>query len=200
MKFFVRVLAIGMLFANGSIQSIAFAQAELVLYEPESTTLPGFHTDVFDSGVPLDMNRPILSMFLELEFYGMHQVQLDGQPTIFRTDLPATRVPNDSHFLLDPSQFTVQSAFEDDKFLLVDIVFTDPVVFPSPYPTFVQVVGVNGHENPDGTYGSFMGRGQYQDGGRFSFGIAIIPEPSTLLLCLIALGVVGGWRKWKRVA
>ena len=25
-----------------------------------------------------------------------------------------------------------------------------------------------------------------------------IPEPSTLLLCLIALGVVGGWRKWRR--
>jgi hypothetical protein len=24
------------------------------------------------------------------------------------------------------------------------------------------------------------------------------PEPSTLLLCIIALGVVGGWRKWKR--
>jgi hypothetical protein len=23
-----------------------------------------------------------------------------------------------------------------------------------------------------------------------------IPEPSALLLCLIALGVVGGWRKW----
>jgi hypothetical protein len=22
------------------------------------------------------------------------------------------------------------------------------------------------------------------------------PEPSTLLLCIIALGVVGGWRKW----
>ena len=26
----------------------------------------------------------------------------------------------------------------------------------------------------------------------------VIPEPSTLLLALIALGVVGGWRKWKR--
>jgi hypothetical protein len=23
-----------------------------------------------------------------------------------------------------------------------------------------------------------------------------IPEPSTLLLCLLALSVVGGWRKW----
>jgi hypothetical protein len=23
-----------------------------------------------------------------------------------------------------------------------------------------------------------------------------IPEPSTLLLCIIALAVVGGWRKW----
>ena len=23
-----------------------------------------------------------------------------------------------------------------------------------------------------------------------------IPEPSTLLLCIVALGVVGGWRKW----
>jgi hypothetical protein len=27
-----------------------------------------------------------------------------------------------------------------------------------------------------------------------------IPEPSALLLCIIALGVVGGWRKWKRAA
>jgi hypothetical protein len=27
-----------------------------------------------------------------------------------------------------------------------------------------------------------------------------IPEPSTLLLCLVALGVVGGWRKWRRGA
>jgi hypothetical protein len=25
-----------------------------------------------------------------------------------------------------------------------------------------------------------------------------IPEPSTLLLCLLALGVVGGLRKWGR--
>ena len=24
----------------------------------------------------------------------------------------------------------------------------------------------------------------------------VIPEPSTLLLALVALGVVGGWRKW----
>jgi hypothetical protein len=23
-----------------------------------------------------------------------------------------------------------------------------------------------------------------------------VPEPSTLLLCIIALAVVGGWRKW----
>jgi hypothetical protein len=29
-------------------------------------------------------------------------------------------------------------------------------------------------------------------------GVQQIPEPSTLLLFLAALGVVGGWRKWKR--
>jgi hypothetical protein len=29
-------------------------------------------------------------------------------------------------------------------------------------------------------------------------GTAAVPEPSTLLLCLVALGVVGGW--WKRPA
>jgi hypothetical protein len=28
-------------------------------------------------------------------------------------------------------------------------------------------------------------------------GVQQIPEPSTLLLCILALGVVGGWRKWK---
>ena len=27
-------------------------------------------------------------------------------------------------------------------------------------------------------------------------GAAAVPEPSTLLLALIAMGVVGGWRKW----
>jgi hypothetical protein len=27
-------------------------------------------------------------------------------------------------------------------------------------------------------------------------GTQSVPEPSTLLLCIIALGVVGGWRKW----
>jgi hypothetical protein len=27
-----------------------------------------------------------------------------------------------------------------------------------------------------------------------------IPEPPTLLLCITALGVVAGWRKWKRAA
>jgi hypothetical protein len=27
-------------------------------------------------------------------------------------------------------------------------------------------------------------------------GVQQIPEPSTLLLVLLALGVVGGWRKW----
>jgi hypothetical protein len=31
-------------------------------------------------------------------------------------------------------------------------------------------------------------------------GTQLVPEPSTLLLVLIALGVVGGWRKWKRAA
>jgi hypothetical protein len=31
-------------------------------------------------------------------------------------------------------------------------------------------------------------------------GAAAVPEPSTLLLCLLALAVVGGWRKWKRAA
>jgi hypothetical protein len=27
-------------------------------------------------------------------------------------------------------------------------------------------------------------------------GAQSVPEPSTLLLALVALGVVGGWRKW----
>jgi hypothetical protein len=27
-----------------------------------------------------------------------------------------------------------------------------------------------------------------------------VPEPSTFLLALLALGVIGGWRKWKRAA
>jgi hypothetical protein len=27
-----------------------------------------------------------------------------------------------------------------------------------------------------------------------------IPEPSTFLLALIALGMVGGWREWKKSA
>jgi hypothetical protein len=31
-------------------------------------------------------------------------------------------------------------------------------------------------------------------------GVAAVPEPSTLLLCLIALGLVTGWRKWKHAA
>jgi len=29
-------------------------------------------------------------------------------------------------------------------------------------------------------------------------GTAAVPEPTTLLLALIALRVVGGWRKWGR--
>jgi hypothetical protein len=31
-------------------------------------------------------------------------------------------------------------------------------------------------------------------------GTQSVPEPSTLLLTLVALGMVGGWRKWKRAA
>jgi hypothetical protein len=31
-------------------------------------------------------------------------------------------------------------------------------------------------------------------------GTQSVPEPSTLLLCLVALCVVGGWRKWNRAA
>jgi hypothetical protein len=31
-------------------------------------------------------------------------------------------------------------------------------------------------------------------------GAVAVPEPSTLLLALVTLGVVGGWRKWKRAA
>jgi hypothetical protein len=34
----------------------------------------------------------------------------------------------------------------------------------------------------------------------FGGGTQQIPEPSTLLLALVALGVVGGSRKWKRAA
>ncbi len=29
-----------------------------------------------------------------------------------------------------------------------------------------------------------------------SLGGQVVPEPSTLLLCVVALGVVGGWRRW----
>jgi hypothetical protein len=196
MKSLLRALALGVFFTSGSIQSGAFAQSPLLLYEPENTDLPGFHTDVFFPLSPQDVNRPILSMFLHLELYGMKHVQLEDQPTIFRKDLPATLAPNDSHFLLDPSQFTVLNASEDDKILQVDIMFTDSVVFPSPFPVLIQAVAEDGHENPDGSFGTFEGGGQFQDGGTFRFEYAIIPEPSTLLLTLIALAVVGGWRKW----
>jgi hypothetical protein len=38
------------------------------------------------------------------------------------------------------------------------------------------------------------------DGFNIGGGAHQVPEPSNLLLCIIALGVVGGWRKWKRAA
>jgi hypothetical protein len=51
--------------------------------------------------------------------------------------------------------------------------------------------------NQEGTE-LFVNGGQqiFPDFGTASvFARQILPEPSTLLLCIIALGVVGGWRK-----
>jgi hypothetical protein len=51
------------------------------------------------------------------------------------------------------------------------------------------------------TYFRSNGRESAQDPARFVFDnltVDFVPEPSTLLLTLAALGVVGGWRKWRR--
>ncbi len=53
------------------------------------------------------------------------------------------------------------------------------------------------------TYFRSNGRESAQDPARFVFDnltVNFVPEPSTLLLCIIALGMVGRWRKWKRAA
>jgi hypothetical protein len=198
MKLCLPFLAFAILFVHGNIQRAAFAQIPLFLYEPVLTTLPGFHTDVFGTSTQLDTNRPIQSMSLRLELHFMNQLSL-GLPTVFRPEVPSILVSNDSHFLLDPAQFTVLSTFEDDIVLQADILFTDPnVVFPSPFPNFVQAVAADGHVNPDGTNGTFSGSGRYQDGGTFQFSTSIIPEPSTLLLSLLGLSAVCITRRRKQ--
>jgi hypothetical protein len=42
--------------------------------------------------------------------------------------------------------------------------------------------------------------GTFSNQAAIEFSFIPIPEPSTLLLALIALGVVGGWRKWRRAS
>ncbi len=189
MKLILRLLLLSIFFAACNTQSEGLAQAPLSIFTAEGTTLPGFHTDVFGSLSPLDTNKPIASLSLRLELHGMNQLQANGQPTVFRTDVSSTDVPNDSHFLLNPLQFTVLSSFEDGNLLQADIEFTTPVVFPSRFPMLVQAVAFDGHENPDGTFGTLTGSGRYSDGSAFRFTDARIPEPTSAALAGLLAGI-----------
>jgi hypothetical protein len=189
MKRSIRLLPLSIVLAACITQSEAQAQAPLSVFAPEATTLPGYHTDVFATDAPLDISKPIESLSLRLELYGMNQLQANDQPTIFRTDVSPTDVPNDSHFLLNPTQFTVVSSFESGNLLEAEIVFTTSVVFPSPHPSLVQAVAFDGHENPDGTFGSLTGSGRYTDGSVFSFSLVYIPEPNALALAVMCASI-----------
>jgi hypothetical protein len=60
----------------------------------------------------------------------------------------------------------------------------------------------NGDDYADGqVYHRLGGSDQTWQGGNLAYDAnfrtyVTVPEPSTLLLCIVAVGVVGGWRKW----
>jgi hypothetical protein len=70
------------------------------------------------------------------------------------------------------------------------LTVSDVVTVPAGAYDFSASVStrLDGHKDPIG--GTFVNQAAI----KFSF--IPIPEPSTLLLCIVALGVVAGWRKW----
>jgi hypothetical protein len=167
------------------------AQAPLQVFSASNTAPVGYHVDEFEIGVSADdVNRPLQSLTLDLTLFGMNQINPGGAPTVFaNSSLDPVFMSQDSHFLLDPSQFTVLTQEESDSRLAARIQFDSPVVFSAAGSlAVVQAVAKNGHANPDGTYGTFSYSGVFVDGGTFRGGMAIIPEPS--VSSCVALGAV----------
>ena len=171
------------------------AQTPLQVFASSTAAPPGYHVDRFWIDVDPDfVNRPLRSLSLEVSLAGLNQLNPDGTPTVFASpSMEATVQAQDSHFLLDPTQFTVLSQNESGDRLSASISFEDPVVFDAPGRwNVVQAVARDGHVNPDGTFGSFSYRGAFMDGGTFASGFAIIPEPA--IPSYLVLGSLLLWR------
>ena len=174
-----------------------------------ATQNPGspWHVDEFFMFVNAsDVGRPIAVMTLDLFLSTMNQVNPNGTPTVFRTSaLSPALVDLDSHFLLNPSQFTVVSQEESDFHLSATVQFTEPVVFAQAGGLVVaQAIAQYGHTTYpgiyDGSFGSFVAGGQFTDGGSCGGGMIIIPEPAILTLCFCGLGMLSLAGIWHRKA
>ena len=130
-----------------------------------------------------------MSLFLDIS--PMNQINPNGEATVFRTDsLSPVDVANDSHFLLDPSQFTVLQQSESTSIMSATVRFHTPMLL-GPINSVVQAVARDGHGATDGTFGTFRASVLTVGGDRLearSFG-SIIPEPNPLHLSL--LGLIG---------
>jgi hypothetical protein len=133
-------------------------------------------------------------MSLFLDILPMNQINPNGEPTVFRTDsLSPVDVANDSHFLLDPSQFTIIEQSESTSIMSARIRFHTPMIL-APIDSVVQAVALDGHGAADGTFGTFRASVTTVNGQvlRVNSTGSIIPEPSSFHLFIVALLVWGG--------
>lgn len=165
-------------------------QGVVNVFSPSFTSLSGHHNDPFPFLDPI--NVPISKMTLLLDIGGMNQINPNGEATVFRNDsLSPAMVRNDTHFLLDPSQFTILSQDENENTMSATIQFHEPRVFDGSAFTIAQVVARDGHSASDGSWGSLRGTVTTPSGDVLELqSLVIIPEPATISLWLIMTAVM----------
>ena len=174
------------------------AQGTIRILPHLETSLENHHNDTWPVFDPVDL--PITEMSLFLDLNPMNQINPNGEKTVFRTDsLSPVDTRNDSHFLLDPSQFTILQQGESTAFMSATIRFHTPSLLPRAN-SLVQVVARDGHTASDGSFATFRATVTTTEGFTIplSNSVSIIPEPSSLELLLTSsfvFAVVGLWRR-----
>jgi hypothetical protein len=138
------------------------------------TPVPGHHIDEFSVYSPLGIKTLDATVLIN----PMHQINPDGQATVFSDGLSSSELLSDSHFVFDISSATVLLQFEDTTQIRARVEFN--ANFPTSF-TLAQIVAGDGHSDyVAGVTGTLV------DGKSFSAAIAFAPEPSVM-----ALGVLG---------
>jgi len=169
---------------------LVHAQSSIKTLPHFTTTLAAHHNDDFPIYGPVGV--PITEMSLFLDIGGMNQINPNGASTVFRTDsLSPVMSRDDSHFLLDPSQFAIITQEENQNIMRATVRFHNPVIIEPTFHSIVQVVARDGHSASDGSFGSLTGTVTTVNGDILRIeSYSIIPEPSSWLLYLTGLVVV----------